>query len=79
MSVRLSVSKLVDRVKYKRPDSAHWECVKQKIFTSAQYFPIKCVGGPSVFMRTWLHRYANQHSAIYIVLLNAYEVVDVNG
>ena len=42
-------------------------------------FPIKCVGGPSVFMRAWLHRYANQHSAIYIVLLRAYEDVDVNG
>ena len=26
-----------------------------------------------------LHRYANQHSAIYIVLLSAYEVVDVNS
>ena len=42
-------------------------------------FHIKRVGGPSVFMRAWLHRYANQHSAIYIVLLSAYEVVDVNG
>ena len=42
-------------------------------------FPIKCVGGQIVLMRAWLHRYANQHSAIYIVLLSAYEVVDVNG
>ena len=42
-------------------------------------FPIKCVGVPSVLMRAWLHHYANQHSAIYIVLLSAYEVVDVNG
>ena len=30
-------------------------------------------------MRAWLHRYVNQHSATYIVLLSAYEVVDVNG
>ena len=42
-------------------------------------FPIECVGGPSAFMRAWLHRYVNQHSATYIVLLSAYEVVDVNG
>ena len=43
-------------------------------------FPIKRVGGLSVLMRAWLHRdHANQHSAIYIVLLSAYEVVDVNG
>ena len=42
-------------------------------------FPIKCVGGPSAFMRTWLHCYVNQHSATYIVLLSTYEVVDVNG
>ena len=41
-------------------------------------FPIKRVGGLNVLMRAWLHRYANQHSAIYIVLLSAYEVVDVN-
>ena len=41
-------------------------------------FPIKCVGDPIVFMRAWLHRYVNQHSAIYIVQLSAYEVVDVN-
>ena len=42
-------------------------------------FPIKRVGGPSVLMRAWLHRYANQYSPIYIVLLSAYEVVDVSG
>ena len=35
-------------------------------------FPIKRVEGPSAFMRAWLHRYVNQHSAIYIVLLGAY-------
>ena len=37
-------------------------------------FPIKCVGGLGALMRAWLHRYANQHSATYIVLLSAYEV-----
>ena len=44
-------------------------------------FPIKYVGGPSAFMRAWLHHYVNQHSTTYIVLLSAYEVevVDVNG
>ena len=42
-------------------------------------FPIKCVEGPSAFMRAGLHRYVNQHCAIYIVLLSAYEVVGVNG
>ena len=42
-------------------------------------FTIKCVGDPSPFMRTWLHRYVNQHSATYIVLLSVYEVVDFNG
>ena len=42
-------------------------------------FPIKCVGGLSAFMRAWLHRYENQKSATYIILLRAYEVVDVNG
>ena len=52
----------------------HWN-----IFTSAQYFPIKRVVGLSVLMRAWLQRYANQHSAIYIFLVSAYEVVDVNG
>ena len=41
--------------------------------------PIKCVGGPSAFMRAWLQRYENQQSATYIVLLSAHEVVDVNG
>ena len=41
-------------------------------------FPIKCVGG-RVYSWVWLHRYANQHSAIYIVLLSAYEDIDVNG
>ena len=40
--------------------------------------PIKYAGGPSAFMRAWLHRYVNQHSATYILLLSAYEVVDVN-
>ena len=30
-------------------------------------------------MRAWLQRYVNQHSATYIILLSAYEVVDVNG
>ena len=30
-------------------------------------------------MRAWLHRYLNQHIAIYNVLLSVYEVVDVNG
>ena len=29
-------------------------------------------------MRACLHRYVNQHSATYIVLLSAYKVVDVN-
>ena len=31
-------------------------------------------------MRAWfnLHRYVNKQSAIYIVLLSVYEVVDVN-
>ena len=42
-------------------------------------FPIKCVGGPSSLMRAWLQRYVNEHSAIYIVPLSAYEVEDVNG
>ena len=37
-------------------------------------FP-KCVGDQSAFMRAWLHRYVNQHSATYIVLLSAYDVV----
>ena len=49
-----------------------------QIFTSAKYFPISitCVGDPSVFIRAWLHRYVNQHSVIFIVLLSACEVVE---
>ena len=42
-------------------------------------FPIKSVGGPSSLMRAWLPRYVNEQSATFIVLLSAYEVVDVNG
>ena len=42
-------------------------------------FPVKCVGGPSAFIRAWLHRYVNQHSATYIVLLSEHEVVDVKA
>ena len=49
------------------------------LYRSAQYFPIKSVGGPSAFMRALLHRYGNQHSATYILLMSAYEVEDVNA
>ena len=49
------------------------------IFISVQYFPYLMCWRLSVFMRAWLHRYVNQHSAIYIVLISAYEVEDVNG
>ena len=37
---------------------------------------------PKTASVSWQHeinRYANQHSATYIVLLSAYEVVDING
>ena len=56
-----------------------WINVISKYLHLPSIFPIKCVGGPSAFMRAWLPRYVNQHSATYIVLISAYEFVDANG
>ena len=58
---------------------AKHRCTRGKYLHLPSIFPNKCVGDPSAFMRAWLHRFVNQHSATYIVLLSAYEVVDVNG
>ena len=43
-------------------------------------FSINCTENTaSVSWQHEINRYANQHSATYIVLLSAYEVVDINS